>query len=377
MPLSPNTSVVLPKNEVVIGICPGNNDSFTGNWPQARTDLETWWNTGGASGHRFKMLHGIVGTQWSSGSYYSARTLWQGIPSDVQPLISIPSMYPTGVSGTYDLALGTTYDSQFQTVWNQVAADYPYSSIRIGQEIDGNWFEDGYGNAATNKATPQKIADLHAKHSKGLRAAGWKGTYEVNAGSYNGFNIASILDLMDPTLWDVATCDAYGERNGLTDSQTTAWSTKQGPMIQNAIAMAAKYGKSWGMSEWGPVQYVDGSPDYGCDDDPYYFQQVRKLAVDPTQPHCAYLCLFNGNDYNKDSSGNIISMHRRDAMANPASTTSGPWSSDSHFPNAITEFKSSNWTPSGLTVTTGGGSSGAQVLPRPRGRRRHTSMIFG
>lgn len=368
MPLSPNTSVVLPKNEVAIGIFPGGTSDYTGNWPQARTDLESWWNTGGATGHRFKMLHAIVGNDWGSGSYYNSRTMWQGIPSDVQPLISIPSMFPSG--GTYDQALGTTFDSKFQTVWGQIAADYPYSSIRIGQEVDGNWFWWGYGNAGTNGATYQKIADLHTKHRKGLVAAGWKGTYEVNAGSYNGFNISSILNLMDPANWDIAGTDTYAERNNTTDSNTTAWSNRQLLMIQNAMAMASKFGKQWGMSEWGSVQFVDGSAQFGCSDDPYYFQQVRKLAVDATNPRCAYLALFNGNDYNGDGS-----MHRRDAMANPASKTSGPWSDATQFPGAIAEIKSSNWTPSGLTVQQAG--TAAAILPRPKGRRRHTSMIFG
>lgn len=373
MPLSPNTSVVLPKNEVAIGIFPGGTSDYTGNWPQARTDLETWWNTGGASGHRFKMLHGIVGTSWGSTSYYNSRMLWSGLPSDVQPLISIPSMYPLGVGGTYDLALSGTYDSSFQTVWNQIAADYPYSSIRIGQEIDGNWFEDGYGNAATNKATYQKIADLHAKHSKGLRAAGWKGTYEVNAGNFNGFNISSILNLMDPTLWDVAGCDSYFLGNTPTQAldPVASWTNAIYPMIANAMAMATKYGKSWGMSEWSQTKYMDGSPQTGVVDSAYCFQQLRLVATNPNNPRCAYLSIFYGNDWNSNGT-----MHRRDAMANPASKTAGPWSNDSNFPLGIAEFKSSNWTPSGLAVTANA-SSGAQVLPRPKGRRRHTSMIFG
>lgn len=370
MPLSPNTSVVLPKNEVAIGIFPGGTSDYTGNWPQARTDLESWWNTGGATGHRFKMLHAIVGGDWTSGSYYNSRTMWQGIPSDVQPLISIPSMFPSG--GTYDLALGTTYDAQFQTVYNQIAADYPYSSIRIGQEVDGNWFWWGIGQSGTNGATALKIAQLHTKHHAGLVAAGWKGTYEVNAGNFNGFNISSILDNMSPSSWDIATCDSYFLGNTVSQAldPVASWTNAIYPMIANAMAMASKYGKQWGMSEWSQVKYVDGSPQTGMVDSAYGFQQLRSVATSASNPRCAYLSIFYGNDHNGDGS-----IHRRDAMANPASLTSGPWSNDSNFPLGIAEFKSSNWTPSGLTVQQAG--TAAAILPRPKGRRRHTSMIFG
>lgn len=381
MALNNQTSVSLPRGRTVLGFFPGGDKDYTGSWPTAKTQLETWLNTGGVPGHRIGMLHGIVGTSWSLTSYTNCRYFWQNV--DAQPLISIPSMFPqymlnedgstamhtTGdsrpyntntsdqdygkVYATYDWALSSNIMKQRRlAIWQAIGGDYPYSSLRVGQEIGGNWFWSAYGMQARNGATYQKIADLHSLMSNELRQY-WGGTWEVNIEPFdNGGSIGktdpiAIWSKMDQKALDFCGVDAYGICNNASQQTDQVAGFTAGVMsyIQPALDGAKLLGKRWCMSEWGLSKfYVSGR--YGLNDSPYYMQRIHDIAMDTTLPECAYLSYFNGNDW---ANGAIT---RRDSVANPTSTTSGPWKDDPNFLNGIAYLKSDAYTEVGLTRAT-------------------------
>ena len=377
MPLNNQTSISLPYGKTTLGFFPGGNQDYTGSWPTAKIQLEQWLNTGGVTGHRIGMLHGIVGSGWSLTSYTNCRLFWQNV--DAQPLISIPSLFPeyalnedgtnmmhtagdsrpyqtsqsdpnyNRVYASYDWALSSALmKSRRLAIFQALGGDYPYSSVRVGQELGGNWFWSAYGRMATNGVTYQKMADLISLMSSELRQY-WGGTWEINVepfdngGSIGKTDILQILNKMDPKWWDIAGVDAYDTCN--TAAQQTdhvaGFAAQAGVYIKSVTDAAKLYNKRWAMSEWGVTKSYVGN--YAMGDSPYYVQQVHSRAVDTSLAECAYLSYFNGNDWSGST------MTRRDSIANPASLTSGPWSNDPNFPDTISYMKSYDMTEEGLT----------------------------
>lgn len=407
MALSTQTEVLLPTGQTTMVIFPGGNGDYKGNWPAAASALETLWNTGGVTGHKWGGLHAIMGSSWNSGSYYNARTMWQGFAG--QQFISLPSMFPqydpsdgnlntngTGASpgavATYDKANLGAYDYYYNLVAAQIVADWPYAVIRIGQEVDGNWFwwgigpNDGTNNYLTaNKGSAAKVKQLLTRIFGIFRAKGFKGYLVVNAGNFNGFDIGTICP-DDPSLWDIADCDDYATGNagsgGSAANQAAAWTQAQLPMIQNTIRAAAAHGKRWGMFETSPNVWrypINGTNDNGCHDDPFFLQQLHAVIMDTTQPaECAYLCLHNGNDYGNEADRTTI--QRRDTLWVTSSVTTTDWKDDTTAPGSLKELRGTAWTVAGLTRTTAPVTpvtpSGNAATLRPPRKWRRTVAIF-
>lgn len=356
MPLNNQKAVRLPRGRTVIGFTPGSPQDYTGAWSAAKAGIETWWNTDGAPGHKIEVLGGNVGSNWSLNAYIAVRHLWQDI--DVQPLITISSMFPQfrsdGVTRvTYDYVLAGNLDGQINALLQAIATDYPYSSVRIGIEVGGDWNWWGLGQSSANGATYIKVAQLHSKYSQILRGYGWRGTYEVNCEAYTSTSfgtadINQIVNKIDPALWDIAGVNQYGlaltGAGELPANHPTTWASVALPNIMPVIAAARTYNKRWALSDFGVViRYLPGQ--FAMRDSPYYLQQVRAMALDTSLPDCAYLVYNNSNQYNG------AALTWEGTLVNPANISSGPWFGDSSFSLSIAEIKSAGWTPAGMTRT--------------------------
>ena len=205
---------------------------------------------------------------------------------DTQNLI--PDSEATNPNWTAECAAGdyNTYASQFAT--NMVAAGLGYTVIRLGHEMNGNWYNDSLG---TTQAQWTQWAQCFAQEVTAMRAvhgAHFLFDWNVNA-NYRDIPLADIYP--GNAYVDIIGIDQY-DGTGVTlpapGPTRFAALAAQPEGLDTVEAFAAANGKPLSIPEWGTTT---GGPNAGGDD-PYY---VQGMAAFIAHHDVAYQSYFNAN----------------------------------------------------------------------------------
>lgn len=314
--------------------------SFGGDWtgsygtPSSGNlqEYQSWWNTGGATGHAIQAVTHFCYPSFTASAFTSPFSQVSSFYNAGGTVIMSLGGFPSG--GSVSTLLSGGYDSNIAALG---AAMAPYKDliIRYAWECTGDWFYwSAYNLGVANYQA------MWAYTIPRLRAAGFQGLFDFNCETENGLTPLQVAP--DPSLYDIASIDKYAVNGDSTRASDWpyCWTTFQRPAFDACAALAARDGKRIGLPEFS-TGFKQGG--WGCGDDDYYLDQ---LAAWIQQHDVAYANAFNMNDM---SGTTVVNRHM---WADAATTnTAGPFSDDSNFPLSIAAWKGATWTSVNLSQT--------------------------
>ena len=229
---------------------------------------------------------------WIASSTGAPFVAWVAADPTGHSLIDTQNLIPDSEASdpdwTAECAAGdfNIYASEFAT--NMVAAGLGYTVIRLGHEMNGNWYNDSLG---TTVAEWQQWAQCFAQEVTAMRAV---------PGCHFLFDWNVNANYRDIPLADFYPGDAYVDIIGIDQYDGTgvtipppgptrfAALAAQPEGLDTVEAFAAAHGKPLSIPEWGTTT---GGPNAGGDD-PYY---VEGMAAFIASHDVAYQSYFNAD----------------------------------------------------------------------------------
>lgn len=180
---------------------------------------------------------------------YSFKYLSQLWPTKYKLHWSVPMVFDFNIK--FSDILAGTYDNSYRIAAQTIAARDPNGIIRMGHEMNGNWYPWGMnvaGNAAEYAATYRHIVDIFRSVSPGFK-------FDWNPGIGKWAGLDCLTTYPGDTHVDYITFDMYEDKKW-TDPNLTPdqrWNNMlevDGRGLNWLVSFAAAHGKKIGFNEW-------------------------------------------------------------------------------------------------------------------------------
>jgi hypothetical protein len=167
---------------------------------------------------------------------------------------------------------------------NLINAGFGHAIIRLGHEMNGNWYPDNIGTTITDFSNWARCFDQIVTGMRSVPGAHFLFDWDTNQGYrnipyseyYPGNNYVDMIGI-----------DAYDSgMPGNPTSQPDRWNAEytEGSGFQQLIQFAQQQGKPISIPEWG----LPNSSGGGIDDDPYYVQQIASIIANNNVVYQSY-----------------------------------------------------------------------------------------
>jgi hypothetical protein len=262
------------------------------------------------------VAHGMVflGTSWSAiENPTSAATCFKSI--GVPVTFSVPMLPASGASIT--TGAGGAYNSHWSALArNLVSSGQAYADLRIGWEMNGNWFN------WTARNNPTAWKNYWIQIVKSMKAvSGQHFTFTWSPGNGQTFAVENAypgdayVDYIGQSLYD----QSYS-----TTSPTVRWNAllngSHGLAWQ--ASFAAAHGKKLSYPEWA-LATPSSFSGHGGGDDPYFIQQFYNFLKNHNVAYETYFDSDHSPNVHKINSGTVASSNFKNAAASYKSLWSG------------------------------------------------------
>jgi len=245
------------------------------SWPQNGSreqnvhDWESGLNLPGSS---------VLAMDYYGQNTWADLTNWDWLPrywSSKNPNRNLIWSIQLTISGTplSDVAAGK-HDSDFQVAAQHIAANQPHAIIRIGWEMNGNWYPwASGGKEADYIAAFRRVVGIFRKESTSFKFDWCPNIGLQNSKSDLAYPGDDVVDFIGEDVYDY---DLSGTKDPVTNWNLSS-SSAYG--LQWHKSFAALHGKPMSYPEWGVGQYGDNS---------YFVQQMHDWFVNNNVAYEAY-----------------------------------------------------------------------------------------
>lgn len=219
---------------------------------------------------------------------------WSGTRTPL--VLGVPMLVDDPVATLQREAAGA-YDAHFRRLAQTLVAEgYAGASLRVGWEMNGDWFRwSAVRDPAAWKTAYRRIVRV----MRGVPGAAFRFDWNVNLGS--SAMPASAAYPGDAYVDDVGV-DVYDwewAASTATPQQRWSWIRTQAYGLDWVAGFASTHRKGVTVPEWGlaPPEQMQGG---GGGDDPYY---VRSLLAWAAHRHATYQSYFNWREHRLDTGG--------------------------------------------------------------------------
>jgi hypothetical protein len=261
-------------------------------------------------------------TPWFATPNDTDWTQWLKADPAVRRMVVTQEMVPDDVPANWRvLGAEGAYDHYARELAvNLVAAGMGNAIIRLGHEMNGNWYHDSLGN------NPAQFGDWAAywarivRVMRSVQGAHFLFDWNVNAG-YRDIPLNSFYPGNDVV--DMIGIDIYDTgMPGNPGNQAARWASldREPDGLAQILAFARAHGKPLSFPEWGVVSSANG----GAGDDPGYVQGIISTIKDNNVVYQSY--------FDRPTGGVLLLENTRHALSlwekyfGPGGTLSGrPW----------------------------------------------------
>lgn len=204
-------------------------------------------------------------------------------------------LLPTNRAQQWSDVTSGAYDSVFRGIAQGLKATFPNSAVRIGFEVQGDWFPwaTNWATRETFKTAYRRVAGIVKDVEPQLKTTfGWN-VATIPQGMPGGTSPAAQLAAYYPgdDVVDIIELDTYDFYQVATGAHTQAsWDFHVRPApgagLLDIVEFAAAHDKGWSIGEWG-LHRVQGPGD-----NPFFIEKMWDFCVAHADT-LAYECYFN------------------------------------------------------------------------------------